>query len=431
MMVKKKGALAVGALIATGMLALAGCAGGGNTGGNGGDGGSSTAPSESASTDGGASAGSLTVWVDADRARVLEDVAKQFEEEKGVKVDLVVKDYGKIRDEFTAQVPTGKGPDITIGGHDWIGALVTDGIIAPVELGDKSGDFEKVSIEAVTYEGNTYGLPYAIENVAILRNTALAPEVTPATFDEMIAAGQASGAEYPFIVQQDPQASDPFHLYPFQTSFGNEVFARNADGSYDASQLTIGDESGQAFAAWLTAQGDTGTKVLNLNLSGDLSKEAFNAGKTPYWVTGPWNVADAQAAGIEVAVDQIPSAGGQPARPFAGVQAFFLSAKSENTLVANEFLVNYIATPEVQTALFEAGGRPPALTESFEAAQADPIIAGFATVGANAVPMPSIPEMGSVWDDWGKTEVALVKGGGDPAAEWTAMAEAIQGKLGQ
>lgn len=417
MKVKKKGALAVGMLVATSILALAGCAGG-------------ATPTPSGSGDAGAgTSGSLTVWVDADRARALEDVAKTFEEEKGVKVNLVVKDYGKIRDEFTAQVPTGKGPDITIGGHDWIGAFVKDGIVAPVELGDKAGDFEKVAVEAVTYDGKTYGLPYAIENIAILRNTALA-DSTPGTFDEMIAAGTAAGTEYPFVVGLDPQASDPYHLYPFQTSFGNSVFARNADGSYDASQLTIGDDAGQKFAGWLAAQGDAGTKVLNLNLSGDLAKEAFNAGKSPYFLTGPWNVADAQSAGIDVSVDAIPSAGGSTARPFAGVQAFFLSAKGKNALIANEFLVNYIATADVQTALFEAGGRPPALTESFEAAQSDPIVAGFATVGANAVPMPSIPQMGSVWDDWGKTEAALIKGAADPAADWAAMGETIKGKLG-
>lgn len=304
-----------------------------------------------------------------------------------------------------------------------------DGIVAPVELGDKSADFEKVAMEAVSYDGKTYGLPYAIENIAILRNTALA-DSTPATFDEMIAKGRAAGTEYPFVVGLDPQAADPYHLYPFQTSFGNSVFARNADGSYDPSQLTIGDEAGQQFAGWLTAQGDTGTKVLNLNLSGDLAKEAFNAGKSPYFLTGPWNVADAQSAGVDVSVDVIPSAGGSAAQPFAGVQAFFLSAKSTNPIVANEFLVNYIATDEVQTKLFEAGGRPPALTESFEAAQSDPIVRGFATVGANAVPMPSIPEMGSVWDDWGKTEAALIKGSADPAADWVKMADAIKAKLG-
>lgn len=415
MKVNKKGMAATGLLVAASMLTLAGCAGG-----------SSAAPSDDASK---GDSGALTVWVDANRARALEDVAKTFEQDKGVKVNLVVKDYGKIRDEFTAQVPTGKGPDITIGGHDWIGAFVKDGIVAPVELGDKSADFEKIAMEAVSYDGKTYGLPYAIENIAILRNTALA-DSTPATFDEMIAKGRAAGTEYPFVVGLDPQAADPYHLYPFQTSFGNSVFARNADGSYDPSQLTIGDEAGQQFAGWLTAQGDTGTKVLNLNLSGDLAKEAFNAGKSPYFLTGPWNVADAQSAGVDVSVDAIPSAGGSAAQPFAGVQAFFLSAKSTNPIVANEFLVNYIATADVQTKLFEAGGRPPALTESFEAAQSDPIVGGFATVGANAVPMPSIPEMGSVWDDWGKTEAALIKGSADPAADWVKMADAIKAKLG-
>ena len=415
MKVNKKGMAATGLLVAASMLTLAGCAGG-----------SSAAPSDDASK---GDSGALTVWVDADRSRALEDVAKTFEQDKGVKVNLVVKDYGKIRDEFTAQVPTGKGPDITIGGHDWIGAFVKDGIVAPVELGDKSADFEKIAMEAVSYDGKTYGLPYAIENIAILRNTALA-DSTPATFDEMIAKGRAAGTEYPFVVGLDPQAADPYHLYPFQTSFGNSVFARNADGSYDPSQLTIGDEAGQQFAGWVTAQGDTGTKVLNLNLSGDLAKEAFNAGKSPYFLTGPWNVADAQSAGVDVSVDAIPSAGGSAAQPFAGVQAFFLSAKSTNPIVANEFLVNYIATADVQTKLFEAGGRPPALTESFEAAQSDPIVGGFATVGANAVPMPSIPEMGSVWDDWGKTEAALIKGSADPAADWVKMADAIKAKLG-
>ena len=140
MKVNKKVLLATGLAVAASMLALAGCSSTGST----------PAPTES-----GAASGSLTVWVDADRARALEDVAKTFEKEKGVKVNLVVKDYGKIRDEFTAQVPTGKGPDITIGGHDWIGAFVKDGIVAPVELGDKSADFEKIAMEAVSYDGKT------------------------------------------------------------------------------------------------------------------------------------------------------------------------------------------------------------------------------------------------------------------------------------
>src|SRR5690348_10879602 len=136
MKVNRKGAIGLGALIAGSMLVLAGCAGGG--------GGNSTAP---------AGNGTLTVWVDADRAKALKDVVKTFQEEKGVKVDLVIKDNSKIRDDFTAAVPTGKGPDITIGAHDWLGSFVQDGLVAPVELGDKASEFQPVAISAFTYDG--------------------------------------------------------------------------------------------------------------------------------------------------------------------------------------------------------------------------------------------------------------------------------------
>ncbi|GAA2009892.1 sugar ABC transporter substrate-binding protein [Microbacterium ulmi] len=408
MKVNKKGAVGLTALIAGSMLALAGCAGGG-----------SSTPTDTGS------AGTLTVWVDDNRAKALKDVVAQFEEEKGVDVNLVIKDNAKIRDDFTAQVPTGKGPDITIGAHDWLGAFVQDGLVAPIELGDKAADFRDVAVQAFTLNGQVYGLPYATENIALMRNADLVSEA-PTSFDDMIAKGTAAGTKYPFVVGLDPANADPYHLYPFQTSFGNSVFAQNADGSFDGTQLTIGDEAGQNFATWLGAQGAAGT--INLNLTQDLSKEAFNSGESPFILTGPWNVADAEAKGINIAIDPIPSAGGETAAPFVGVQGFYLSAKSTNTLLANEFLVNYLATPDVQYALYEAGDRPPANTEAYEKASSDPIIQGFGEVGTNGVPQPSIPEMGSVWEFWGVAEAAIIKGA-DPVATWTKMAADIQAKI--
>ena len=57
-----------------------------------------------------------------------------------------------------------------------------------------------------------------------------APRIdTTDELDAMIAKGRAAGTEYPFVVGLDPQASDPYHLYPFQTSFGSTVFAQNDD----------------------------------------------------------------------------------------------------------------------------------------------------------------------------------------------------------
>jgi arabinogalactan oligomer/maltooligosaccharide transport system substrate-binding protein len=91
--------------------------------------------------------------------------------------------------------------------------------------------------------------------------------------------------------------------------------------------------------------------------------------------------------------------------------------------------VNYIATEPVQTALYKAGNRPPALTAAYDKAASDPIIKGFGDVGANGVPMPSIPQMGSVWEFWGVAEANIIKGA-DPASTWTKMAADIQAKIG-
>ena len=409
MKVKMKRTLTVTAFIGIAGLVLAGCSAGGST-----EGGSDDSPSR------------IVVWVDADRGTVLKDAAAAFTKESGVEVKLVQKDFPKIQEEFIAQVPTGKGPDITIAAHDWLGNLVANGVVQPVELGDTAADYQPVAITAMSYDGNTYGVPYSIENIALVRNVDLAP-TAPATFDEMVASGTASGTEFPFLVPVGPEA-DPYHLYPFQTSFGAPVFGTNADGSYNAGDLSIGNAGGEAYAGWLAQQGAAGT--LSVNLTADIAKEKFNAGASPYFITGPWNVPDMVTAGLNISVDPIPSAGGQPAQPFVGVQGFVVSAKTKNALAATDFLTNYIGSEEVQTALYEIGGRAPALTAAFDAASSDPVIAGFGAVGATAVPMPNIPQMGKVWQYWGVTEAAIIEGQGDPAQLWQKMTADVQSAIG-
>ncbi|WP_442576814.1 sugar ABC transporter substrate-binding protein [Microbacterium sp. F51-2R] len=416
MKVNKKGVIGLGALIAGSALLLAGCAGGGNAG--------STDSAEGDSTP-------ITVWVDIERKPALEDVAKSFTKDTGIDVKLVTKDFGTVDQDFISQVPTGKGPDIIVSPHDKLGAYVSAGVVAPLELGDVADGFAESAIQAMTYDGKVYGVPYSIENVALVRNTDLVPNAAT-TYDEVIANGQAAGTEYPFLVGLSPEQGDPYHLYPLQTSFGSQVFAQNADGSYDASQLVLGDEAGTAFAAWLATQGAAGSGVINANIDGDKAKEFFLAGKSPYYLTGPWNVPAIKDAGIKYAIDPLPSAGGQEAKPFIGVNGFFLSSKSKNALAATNFIVNYLSTEDAQMSLYEVGGRPPALTSAYEKAAADDAdVAAFGKIGQTGAPMPAIPEMGAVWSDWGNAELSIIKGeGGDPATVWQTAASNIQSKIG-
>jgi arabinogalactan oligomer/maltooligosaccharide transport system substrate-binding protein len=359
----------------------------------------------------------LTVWVDANRKPAVEAAAKAFEDETGATVTLVEKNFDDLRNDFIAQVPTGEGPDITVGAHDWLGALVAAGVVNTIDLGDKAGEFEQVALDAMTYDGQLYSLPYSLETIALIQNVALVGEDAPATFDDMIQKGLASGAERPFVINTNGQTGDGYTMYGFQTSFGAPVFVQDDSGSY-TNEVGMGGAPGEAFATWLGANGEKGTGYFSTTIDYDTNNELFNSGKAAYTVQGPWAIAS--FADVEVKVNPIPSAGGQPAAPFVGVQGFYLSSQSENTLLANEFLVNYLGTYEAQKALYEADPRLPAWTALADEVSSDPIIAGFLASSKNGVPMPSIPEMGSVWDFWNAAEAQIIAGA-DPVSTWNTM----------
>ncbi|MGC5626986.1 sugar ABC transporter substrate-binding protein [Georgenia sp. Z1344] len=369
--------------------------------------------------------GTLVVWVDETRQAAVEEAAVAFEEETGVEVQTVLRNFEDIRTDFVTQVPTGEGPDITVGAHDWLGELTVNGVVAPLEL-TNADDFEQVAIDAVTYDGQIYGLPFAIENIALIRNTELAPEA-PATWDDALAAGEEAGTEFPILIQSDGENGDPYTFYPLQTSFGAPVFVTDEEGAY-TEELGLGGEGGAAFAQWLAEQGENGTGALDTNITYDIAVEAFANGESPFIIGGPWMLASFED--IDVAIDPIPAPGPEAAVPFAGVQAFFVNAQSPDALIANDFLVNFMSTEEAQTSLFETGDRVPALTVAADAAAEDEIVAGFREVGAEAAPMPALPAMGQVWQFWGVTEGGIISGAeDDPAGAWEAMVADIQGAI--
>jgi len=409
----RKMGIGIVAIASTAVL-LAGCSGGGDT------------AEESEGTEG--SGAVLTVWTDENREPAIEAAAAAFEEETGAKIELVQKNFEDIRADFIAQVPTGEGPDITIGAHDWLGALVAAGVVDTVDLGDKASSFEQVAIDAMTYDGQLYALPYSLETIALIQNTDLVGEEAPATWDDMVAAAQGAGAERPIVINTAGQTGDAYTMYGFQTSFGAPVFLQDDSGSY-TTEVGMGGAPGEAFATWLGANGSNGTGIISTTIDYDTNNELFASGQAAYTVQGPWAIEALTADGVNVTVNPIPSAGGETAAPFVGVQGFYLSSQSENALLAQEFLTNYLATPEAQKALYEADPRIPAWSELAEEVSSDPIIGGFVASSQNGVPMPSIPEMGSVWDLWNAAQVQII-GGADPVSTWNQMVTDVEAAIG-
>ena len=361
-----------------------------------------TTSSSSSSDNSNDAAATLTIWADDTRFTQVETISQDFTAKTGVKVDVVQKSESDMDQEFTTQVPTGNGPDLIVMAHDKLGALVSNGVVAPVDLGEAKSQFAD------------YGVPYAIESVALVRNNALTKD-EPKTYDDMIASGKTAGKQYPFVIQMGTEG-DPYHFYGFQTSFGAPVFNTNADGEY-TSELAMGGSGGTDFANWLKAQGDAG--IIAPSITADIAKQAFLDGQAPYTVTGPWNVAAFREAGMDVSVLPIPSAGSQAAQPFVGVQMFYQSAKSANPVAAKQFF-NYLATPEAQTEMQKLGGRASAMPSVAQASD-DQDIKDFSKVAESGALAPAIPAMGSVWNFWGQTEANIVSGAEAPADGWATM----------
>ena len=381
-----------------------------------------TTNSSSSSDNSGDAAATLTIWADDTRFSQVESFAEDFTTSTGVKVNVVQKSESDMDTEFTTQVPTGNGPDLIVMAHDKLGALVANNVVAPVDLGEAKSNFADVAVKAVTYDGQTYGVPYAVESVALVRNNALTKD-TPTTYDDMIASGKTTGVEYPFIIQMGDKG-DPYHFYGFQTSFGAPVFNTNADGEY-TSELAMGGSGGTDFANWLKAQGDAG--VISPSITGDIAKQAFLDGKAAYTVTGPWNVTAFREAGMDVSVLPIPSAGSQAAQPFVGVQMFYQSAKSTNTVAAKQFF-NYLATPDAQEKMQKLGGRASAMPSVADKSD-DQDIKDFSKVAESGALAPAIPAMGKVWSFWGTTEANIAKGAEEPEAGWATMVTNINNAI--
>ncbi len=357
--------------------------------------------------------GTLRIWADETRAPILQGMAAEVL--ATYQLELIVEVKSALRDDFQVAAPNGEGPDILFGvAHDQAGALVANGLLAPIDLGDKAGDFAPLAIKACTFDGVLYCMPYATENLGFFYNTDLVP-VPPTTWDEVVSMGEALMADgkTTYIMALTGTTYD---LYPLFTSFGGYIFGRDADGNYDASDLGL-DNAGMIEAVtWLHDH------VANGDLPADWdwanNHALFETGEAPFIMAGPWALDRIRESGIPYAVTNFPSGGA----PFAGTQGIFINAQSENVLLAQAFLTEFVATDETMQKLYEVGKRPSAFLPVLEMTD-DPDLLAMGLAGENATMMPAIPEMGSVWGSWNDAVVLARDGTEDPT---TAMDSAGQ-----
>ncbi|GAB5492048.1 MAG: maltose/maltodextrin ABC transporter substrate-binding protein MalE [Phototrophicaceae bacterium] len=370
----------------------------------------------------------LTIWADNERAPLLQELADDVLAELGIELEIVEMGLGDARDQLLVAGPVGEGPDILVSAHDSIGQFVANGAIVPLDRDTFADEFASSGLDLFTFNNELYGVPYAIENVALIRNVDLVPEA-PTSWEEVRALAEAfqeSGdADYAFVVQ----TGNTYHNFPITSAFGGYIFGRNDDGSFNTSDLGLNSEGGLASAEWLSGMYVDGLMPPDVN--DDVAFQLFEDGAAAMLVTGPWYSQRIQDTGINYSIDVLPVSGTADGEavgaPFAGGQGFVVSAFSENQLLAEIFLTEYVASTDFMQAIFDDGGRPPAFLDVDTSADVN--VSSFQAAGESAIPMPAIPEMGAVWAS-SDAALTLISQGEDAVASYndavSQIADAIQ-----
>lgn len=370
----------------------------------------------------------LTIWVDQKRIANYREVIPQGGDYKGYKVEWVAKDFGKIRDEL-ATVSAANAPDVIFGAHDWTGQLAANGLV--VKLNVPAATVKSLfpyALQGFRYGNGIYGIPTQIENVALISNLNLVKS-KPKTFQEIqtkaLALKKQGKVDVPFAVPQGTNG-DAYHMYPLFSGLGGYVFGQTGSGAVNVNNVGLDNKTFRKNTGIINEWNKTG--LINSKVDYGIAKTAFTTGKSPYWITGPWERDAIAALPFRYSVTAVPAivAGSTPV-PFLGAQgALVTKFAAENGVQtgANAIVTQLFATPDFQLKLAAADGRTPA---NIVAARqvSDPILKAFSAASTGGVPMPNVPQMSSVWSALGGAWVNSTKGAGaTPAQRSFAAAQA-------
>lgn len=369
--------------------------------------GSSSDGSATSSTDSG-SKKELTVWshLKPGEIEAVKKLANKWGEENGYSVKIV-DDQGEPQNYIQA-ANSSKGPDVYFGmAHDNLGTFQTADLLAevPEDIIDEGALSSEQLVDAITIDGTQYAVPIAQETTALFYNKDLVSEV-PGTMEELVEVAKEKGFKF--------DIGNFYMSYGFIAANGGYVF-KNNDGVLDTTDIGLNNEGavlGYEFLQDLVVN----KNLMASDINSDAASAEFVSGNSAFYISGPWDIASFEEQGVNFGVAKIPTLNGADVTPFMGVQAAFVSSKSDKQEDAWE-LVKYLAENSGDIVL-EEGNRIPVYSESFEtdAFKENEHMEAFVEQAKVADPMPNVPEIQAMWTPAG-TNISLMIQGQQTAQE--------------
>ena len=376
----------------------------------------------------------VRIWTDSDRKAAVEKVAGNWARSRGVSVDVVVKQFGDIRDGLKT-VKAENAPDVIVAAHDWTGELAANGSVVP--LVPKKSALKPIPLyarQAFSYGKTTsrlYGMPVTLENVGLFVNTKVAH--VPKNFADLEKQAlkfQKKGGNRIGLAVQQGTGGDAYHMYPFFSGLCGYVFGRTSGGSLNPNNLGVANKRFLKNASLIDKWNKE--RLINSKVDGGAAQNAFTTGKAAFWITGPWNIDTIRKAGISFKIVQVPKIKCRSV-PFLGVNGFMVTRFAAGHGVASaakDLVGNYMAGTSAQLTLANANGRYPANKNAGKRVT-DSALKAIGKASTGGVAMPNIPQMASVWTDLGSAWVKSTKGSGATKARaaFTTAARNIRAKI--
>src|SRR5918997_1195825 len=192
----------------------------------------------------------LRVWTDQDRKAAVDRVTSAWGRARGVNVEVVVRQFGDIRDNLKTVQPE-NAPDVIVSAHDWTGELAANGSV--VQLFPSAAvrrDIPGYAMRAFSYGGRQYGLPTTLENVGLFVNTRLArvPRNWADLEQQALRFKRRKAGNLGIAVQQG-SGGDAYHMYPFFSGLCGYVFGKTRGGALNPNDVGLDNRRFMANAS--------------------------------------------------------------------------------------------------------------------------------------------------------------------------------------
>lgn len=331
----------------------------------------------------------LTIWTNMEvEADTIQEIADQWGEESGYTVE-VVHESPDVQ-QFAQATKSSSGPDAVIGiPNDQLADYVNAGLTAetPEELYNDS-DFSEAAIQACYVDGKRVAAPLAVETVTLFYNTDKVAKV-PETWEELVKVAADNGG-----VQFD--ATSVYYDLGFLRACGGYIF-NYANGAYDVNDIGL-DNAGAVQAYEFIDKLCSEYGFVSASVTADIARSNFQNGQTAFYIGGPWDCEGFDSAGTPYAVATMPTFNGNPFVTPVGTQVSFVSNKSGEQDAAWDLIMYLIDNGA--TELYESGDRIPAKLSEQEKPeiQENEVSAVFIDQIKDGEPMPTVSEMGQLWE---------------------------------